>query len=137
MVSPELALKVQRVIDEYVGAVGSAAIVTRSGEVLFHSEHDDSACGLARAANHVPVPDDIEPAVVNLPASASSCSYGVALDAGYVLMVATMPGVSASAITTRMKKAAHLLRRVLRAGVASPPPMGGASGAAARVARHR
>ena len=135
VLSERLTANVQRLIDEYVGAVGAAAIVSRTGEVVFRSSHDDSACGLAPALSHVPSPSeiDVEPSVVNLPVSRERCSYGVALDQRHVLLVVTMPGVEPRAAATRMRNAARLLRRVLGGGgnVAMPGNSGGGGGAPA------
>ncbi|HEY1955947.1 MAG TPA: hypothetical protein VGH28_10040 [Polyangiaceae bacterium] len=134
MLSERLAEKTQRLIDEYLGAVGSAAIVSRAGTVLFCSARDDSACGLLPTFDRVPcasIVDDV-PTVVNLPVSRAWCSYGVALDAWHVLFVVAAPAVAPGVIATRMKTAASLLRRVLAAGAdAAPSGTGGASGAPA------
>ena len=128
--------KVQRLVDEYVGCVGSAAIVTRTGDVVFRSTHDDSAAGLAPTFDEVPVATLVgdEPVVVNLPIARAWCTYGVALDSRHVLFVIASRTVAPGVIATRMKKAATLLARVLAAGAPAPaPPSGGPTGAPALV----
>ncbi len=130
--------KVQRVVDEYVGSAGSAAIVRRDGVVLFCSSHDDSASGLAPTFDEVPLTTILdEPAVVNLPIARGWCSYAVALDAGHVLFVIAASAVAPGVIAARMKTAAQLLRRVLAAGEAPPAAPSGGSGAPAWATRTR
>lgn len=131
--------KVQRLVDEYLGSVGSAAIVTRSGAVVFRSAHDDSASGLAPAFDEVPLASivDDEPTVVNLPVSRAWCSYAVSLDRSHVLFVVSARAVAPGVVAMRMKKAASLLRRVIAEGAApAPPSPSGASGAPALVHLH-
>jgi hypothetical protein len=136
MLSEKLAGKVQRLVDEYLGAVGSAAIVSRSGEIVFRSTHDDSACGLLPVLREVPSAWRLdEPTVVNLPVAKEWCSYAVALDAHHVLFVISVPAVAPGVLATRMKKAAKLLHRVLAddGGMNAPTGSGG-SGAPALLA---
>lgn len=132
MLSEKLAGKIQRLMDEYLGSVGSAALVDR-GRTLFCSSYDDSACGLLPAFDEVPrdvVVD--EPRVVNLPVAHEWCTYAVALDDDHVLFVIAMRAVAPGAIAMRMKKAAALLRRVIIASnAAAPVTPSGASGAPA------
>ena len=127
--------KVQRLIDEYLGSVGSAAIVTRSGAVVFRSAHGESASGLAPTFDEVPAATVVEdePIVVNLPVSRAWCSYAVALDEHHVLFVIATSAIAPGVVATRMKKAARLLRRVLAAEVSSPPAPSGPTGAPALV----
>ena len=135
MLSEKLAGKIQRLMDEYLGSVGSAALVNR-GRTLFHSSYDDSACGLLPAFDEVPREEILdEPRVVNLPVARDWCTYAVALDEHHVLFVIATRTVAPGAIATRMKKAAALLRRVIAASNAAAPatPPSGASGAPALV----
>jgi hypothetical protein len=134
VVSEKLASQIQRLMDEYLGSVGSAALVDR-GQTLFCSSYDDSACGLVPAFDDVPRETIAEPRVVNLPVSRAHCTYAVAIDDDHVLFVMAARAVSPGAIATRMKKAAALLRRVIAASNATTPaaPQGGASGAPALV----
>ncbi len=68
------APKIQRLVDEYLGSVGSAAIVSRTGRVLFRSMQNDSACGLFPAFDLVPAASLFDaPTVVNLPVSHAWC----------------------------------------------------------------
>ena len=119
-----LVEKIQRLVDEYLGAVGSAAIVSRTGEVLFESTHDDSASGLIPALCEVPS----EPTVINLPVARGFCSYAISLDDRHVLFVIATPAVAPGVIASRMNKAAALLRRVLApsGGTAAAPSSSGA-----------
>lgn len=134
MFSEKLAGKIQRLMDEYLGSVGSAALVDR-GQTLFCSSYDDSASGLLPAFDEVPrelILD--EPRVVNLPVAREWCSYAVALDDHHVLFVIATREVAPGAIATRMKKAAALLRRVISSSSDTPPVTpSGASGAPALV----
>jgi len=133
MFSEKLAGKIQRLMDEYLGSVGSAALVNRV-HTLFHSSYDDSACGLVPAFGEV-AREDIpgEPRVVNLPVARDWCTYAVAIDEHHVLFVIATRAVAPGAIATRMKKAAALLRRVIASAVAAPANPSGASGAPALV----
>ena len=136
MFSEKYAGKIQRLIDEYLGSVGSAAIVSRSGEIVFQSSHDDSACGLVPALCEVPSAWTLdEPTVVNLPVAKEWCTYAVALDSRLVLFVISLPAVAPGILATRMKRAAKLLHRVIALdGGTSPAPTGsGGSGAPALV----
>jgi hypothetical protein len=140
MFSERLAGKIQRLVDEYLGAVGSAAIVARSGEILFQSTHDDSACGLVATLREVPSAWKLdEPTVVNLPVAKDWCSYAVALDERHVLFVISVPAVAPGVLATRMKKAAKLLHRVLATdgGTNAAPSGTGGSGAPAFVIARR
>ena len=134
MHSEKLAGKIQRLMDEYLGSVGSAALVDRE-RTLFHSSYDDSACGMIPAFDAVTreaVCD--EPRVVNLPVAREWCTYAVAVDAQHVIFVVASRAVAPGAIATRMKKAAALLRRVIAASSGAPAaPPDGASGAPALV----
>jgi hypothetical protein len=134
MLSEKLAGKIQRLMDEYLGSVGSAALVDR-GQTLFCSSYDDSACGLLPAFDEVPRDVIVdEPRVVNLPIARDWCTYAVALDDDHVLFVIAARAVAPGAIATRMKKAAALLRRVIASSNAAPPVNpSGASGAPALV----
>jgi len=129
------AEKIQRVLDEYLGTVGSAAIVSRAGRVLFQSAASDAAAGLFPAFDEVPPPAVVEdePGVVNLPVSHAFCSYGVSLGGDLVMFVIAENAVAPGAITARMKKAALLLRRVIGGGVVPSTPGHGPSGANAVV----
>jgi len=136
MFSEKLAGKIQRLVDEYLGAVGSAAIISRSGEIVFQSTHDDSACGLLPVLREVPSAWTLdEPAVVNLPVAKEWCSYAVALDERHVLFVISIPAVAPGVLATRMKKAAKLLHRVLAREAA--PTGSSPSGAPALVSARR
>jgi hypothetical protein len=140
MFSEHLAGKIQRLVDEYLGSVGSAAIVSRTGEIMFQSTHDDSACGLVPVLREVPSAWKLdEPTVVNLPVAKEWCTYAVALDARHVLFVIALPAVAPGILATRMKKAAKLLHRVLvTGGSPSAAPSGsGGSGAPALVSARR
>jgi hypothetical protein len=136
---PRLRDNVQRLIDEYVGAVGSTAILSRRGEVLFRSTHDDSAAALAPIVRYVSRAqlESLDAAVVALPVDEQSCGYGVAIDANHVLLVVTELGIGPSVAAERMKKAAALLGRVLVSWGGAIPgggaPSGGASGAPAEL----
>jgi len=141
MFSEKLAGKIQRLVDEYLGSVGSAAIVSRDDEIVFQSTHDDSATGLLPVLREVPSAWQLdEPTVVNLPVAKEWCTYAVALDARHVLFVISLPAVAPGVLATRMKKAAKLLHRVLAedGGTNAAPPSGsGGSGAPALVSARR
>jgi hypothetical protein len=134
VLSEKLAGKIQRLMDEYLGSVGSAALVNR-GCALFHSSYDDRACALLPAFDEVPREAIVdEPRVVNLPVARAWCTYAVAIDDDHVLFVIAMRAVAPGVIATRMKKAATLVRRVIAASnAAAPLPPSGASGVPALV----
>jgi len=131
-VLPRLRGNIQRLIDGYVGAVGSAAIVSRTGDVLFRSAHDDSARALAPILRYVSRAqlESLEPEVVSVPVDRLSCGYAVALGDEHVLLVVTGHGVAPVAVAMRVTNAARLLRRVLRSVA---PHDGGMSGAPAEI----
>ncbi len=134
LVLPRLRDNVQRLVDEYVGAVGSAVIVSRTGDVLFRSAHDDAARALAPILRCVSRAQmvGLDPEVVSVPVDRLSCGYATAVGDEYVLLVVTDLGVAPAAAMVRVKNAARLLRRVLRAEGA--PSDGGPSGAPATIA---
>jgi hypothetical protein len=135
---PRLRDNVQRLVDEYVGAVGFAAIVSCRGEIRFRSAQDGRATalvpllhGASRARLAVR-----GGAVVAVPVD-GSCGYAVAIDREHSLLVVTEQAISPAIVVERMKKAAELLGRVLVSwGGAIPDggaPSGGASGAPAEA----
>lgn len=130
---PRLRVKVQRLIDEYVGAVGSAVIVTRCGDVVFRSTHDDSAEALAAIVQGVPRAKSVamEPEVLAIPVDRKSCGYAVALGDDHALLVVTDFGIAPATAALRVKNAARHLGRVLAAHDGRSD--GGSSGAPAEI----
>ena len=132
---PRLCDKIQVVIDEYVGAMGSAAIVSRTGDLVFQSTTDDSAYALAPIMKRVPrAPlDTLTPEVLSVVVDASSCGYAVALGDTHVLLVVTDFGIAHAEAAKRVKNAARILSLALRARISTPPD-NGATGAPAEIA---
>jgi hypothetical protein len=128
--------KIQRVVDEYVGALGSAAIVSRRGELCFSSTHDDAAYALLPIVNRVKRErETIEPEVFALTVDEHSNGFAIALGDAHVLLVVTELGIGNVEAATRVKNAARLISIVLRTP-SSAPPDHGTSGAPAQVAAH-
>lgn len=134
-VDPRFSDKIQLLVDEYVGAMGSAAIVSRTGDLMFQSTLDDSAYALAPIMRRLPREafDTLTPEVLSLTVDESSCGYAVALGDDHVLLVVTDFGIAHAEAARRVKNAARVLSLALRARVSTPPD-NGASGAPAEIA---
>ncbi len=127
--------KIQRVIDEYVGALGSAAIVSRGGDLLFSSAHDDAAYALVPIVKRVKRErETLEPEVFAFAVDEHSNAFAIALGDAHVLLVVTELGIGQVEAAIRVKNAARLIAMALRDR--SAPPDNGASGAPAQIAAH-
>jgi hypothetical protein len=134
---PRLRDNVQRLVDEYVGAVGFAAIVSCRGEIRFRSAQDARATALVVLLHRASRARLAVRGAAAVPVD-GSCGYAIAIDREHSLLVVTEQAISPGIVVERMKKAAELLGRVLVSwgGGAIPDggaPSGGASGAPAEV----
>jgi hypothetical protein len=141
MISERLAEKIQRLLDEYLGAAGSAAIVSRRGEVMFESRTNGHhvARALAPYARTIAKPSshriDLGISAVSAPnrGPCEVCAYALALDGDLVLFVVAEEAVVPQEIVTRIERAARLLRPVLAGRGAKGATGGGSGGAPAEL----
>jgi hypothetical protein len=112
---------------EYLGVVGAALLVSPTGRVVLSSgavEDDVDAEGIARRLAAV-VPDKAE--IVRSIRMHNTCIHALSIGHGWMLCALGTNGIDPGIVTTRLKRAGHVLDLALRDGWPSSPTGGGGS----------